>query len=353
MKKSSNNNKLTSDKDYCIQILITRRQIRNNPVIYIYRFQACTMKHYFLKRILLLIPTLIGITFISFLLLKALPGDPVQGLAGERTSPETIKRLQKELGTDRPVLFQYTGYIKLLFQGDLGRSYYTNRSITEDIREKLPNTLKLAVGAMIFSVIIGLFLGILMAIDPGSIWDRIGQVLSVSGISIPVFFLGLLLIYVFSFVFQIFPPSGMGNGNLFFLIMPAATLGLNSSAYLARITRSSLIEILSQPYIVTARAKGLKKSSIIIKHALKNAFIPIITLIGLDFGSYLNGSVLTETIFGWDGIGRYAVEGIFKRDYPVILGCVLVGAVLFIFINLIVDLFYGFLDPRIRHSAKA
>ena len=295
---------------------------------------------------------MIGITLITFILLKALPGDPVQGLAGERTSPETIKRLKKELGTEQPVLLQYAGYMKLLLRGELGRSYYTNRKITDDIKEKLPNTIKLAVGAMIFSTLVGLLLGILMAIAPGSIWDRIGQLISVSGISIPVFFLGLLLIYLFSFVFQILPPSGMGNGSILFLIMPAATLGLNSSAYLARITRSSLIEILSQPYIVTAKAKGVKKSSIMVKHALKNAFIPIVTLIGLDFGSYLNGSVLTETIFGWDGIGRYAVEGIFKRDYPVILGCVLVGAILFILVNLSVDLLYGFVDPRIRRRVK-
>ena len=310
------------------------------------------MKHYFFKRIFLVIPTMIGVTFITFILLKALPGDPVQGLAGERTSLETIKRLKKELGTEQPVLIQYTGYMKLLFRGELGRSYYTNRKVTTDIKEKLPNTIKLAVGAMIFSTLAGLLLGILMAVSPGSIWDRIGQVISVSGISIPVFFLGLLFIYLFSFVFQVLPPSGMGNGSILFLIMPAATLGLNSSAYLARITRSSLIEILSQPYIVTAKAKGVKKSSIMVKHALKNAFIPIVTLIGLDFGSYLNGSVLTETIFGWDGIGRYAVEGIFKRDYPVILGCVLVGAILFILVNLVVDLLYGFFDPRIRHSIK-
>jgi len=310
------------------------------------------MKHYFFKRIFLVIPTMIGITLITFILLKALPGDPVQGLAGERTSPETIKRLKKELGTEQPVLLQYAGYMKLLLRGELGRSYYTNRKITDDIKEKLPNTIKLAVGAMIFSTLFGLLLGILMAIAPGSIWDRIGQLISVSGISIPVFFLGLLLIYLFSFVFQILPPSGMGNGSILFLIMPAATLGLNSSAYLARITRSSLIEILSQPYIVTAKAKGVKKSSIMVKHALKNAFIPIVTLIGLDFGSYLNGSVLTETIFGWDGIGRYAVEGIFKRDYPVILGCVLVGAILFILVNLSVDLLYGFFDPRIRRRVK-
>jgi len=311
------------------------------------------MKHYFVKRIFLLFPTLVGITLITFLMLKALPGDPVQGLAGERSSPDTIKRLQKALGTNQNVLQQYTGYMRLLLKGDLGRSYYTNRNIAEDIIQKLPNTLKLAVGAMLFSIIIGLLLGILMAVDPGSVWDRLGQILSVSGISIPVFFLGLLLIYIFSFVFQLLPPSGTGNGNPVFLILPAATLGLNSSAYLARITRSSLIEIMSQPYIITAKAKGVKKSGLIMKHALKNALIPIITLIGLDFGSYLNGSVLTETIFGWDGIGRYAVEGIFKRDYPVILGCVLTGAFLFILVNLTVDLIYGFLDPRIRHRAQA
>lgn len=310
------------------------------------------MKHYFFKRIFLVIPTMIGVTFITFILLKALPGDPVQGLAGERTSSETIKRLKKELGTEQPVLIQYAGYMKLLLRSELGRSYYTNRKVAADIKEKLPNTIKLAVGAMIFSTLAGLLLGILMAVAPGSVWDRIGQIISVSGISIPVFFLGLLFIYLFSFVFPILPPSGMGNGSILFLIMPAATLGLNSSAYLARITRSSLIEILSQPYIVTAKAKGVKKSSIMVKHALKNAFIPIVTLIGLDFGSYLNGSVLTETIFGWDGIGRYAVEGIFKRDYPVILGCVLVGAILFILVNLAVDLLYGFFDPRIRHSIK-
>jgi peptide/nickel transport system permease protein len=310
------------------------------------------VKYYYIKRILQVIPTLFGITFITFVLLQALPGDPVQGMVGQRADPEVIQRIRKTLGTERPVFLQYAGYLKMLLRGELGRSYYTNREVIKDIKEKLPNTIKLACAAMIFSVSLGLMLGIVMAFKQGSKWDRIGLLISTSGFSIPVFLLGLMLIYLFSFTFQIFPPSGMGQGNLLFLILPASTLGLNSSAYLARITRASMIEILAQPYITTAKAKGLSKSSIIFKHALKNTLIPVITLIGLDFGSYLNGSVLTETIFGWDGIGRYAVNGIFKRDYPVIMGCVLVGAVLFVLVNLMVDLLYGFLDPRIRHRQE-
>lgn len=310
------------------------------------------MKYYYVKRIFLVIPTLLGVTFITFLLLKALPGDPVQGMVGERADPEVMQRIRKDLGTDQPVILQYVGYLKLIVRGEFGRSYYTNRNVSKDIAEKLPNTIKLAFGAMIFSVSMGLMLGVLMASKQGSIWDRVGLIISTSGISIPVFWLGLILIYVFSFMLHLLPPSGMGEGSLLFLILPASTLGLNSCAYLARITRASLIEILSQPYITTAKAKGLKKSAIIFKHALKNTLIPVITLIGLDFGSYLNGSVLTETIFGWDGIGRYAVEGIFKRDYPVIMGCVLVGAALFVIVNIIVDLLYGLLDPRIRYRAR-
>jgi ABC-type dipeptide/oligopeptide/nickel transport system permease component len=310
------------------------------------------MKYYYIKRIFLVIPTLLGITFITFLLLKALPGDPAQGMAGQRVDPEVLKRIQRDIGTDQPVFLQYAGYLKLILRGELGRSYYTNRKVVKDISEKLPNTIKLASGAMIFSISLGLFLGIVMAVKQGSIIDRAGLIFSTTGISIPVFWLGLILIYIFSFMFQLLPPSGIGDGNLLFLILPACTLGLNSSAYLARITRASMIESLSRPYITTAKAKGLKKSAIILKHALKNSLIPVITLIGLDFGSYLNGSILTETIFAWDGIGRYAVDGIFRRDYPVILGCVLIGAALFVIVNLAVDLLYGFFEPRIRYRTK-
>ena len=206
--------------------------------------------------------------------------------------------------------------------------------------------------AMLFSTVTGILLGVFMAVFRGSFWDRIGLLLSISGISIPVFWLGLILIYLFSFKLQLLPPTGMGHGpaRLLFLVLPASTLGLSSAAALARITRTAMLEVLSQPYITTARAKGLSGRVVVFKHALRNTLIPVVTIIGLDFGSYLNGSVLTETIFGWDGIGRYAVEGIFQRDYPVIMGCVLVGALLFVLVNLIVDLLYGLLDPRIRDN---
>lgn len=308
--------------------------------------------YYYLKRIFLVIPTLLGISFITFLLLKALPGDPAQGMAGQRADPEVIRSIAREIGSDKSTLSQYAGYLRLIVRGELGRSYYTNRKVRDDLAEKLPNTIKLALGALLFSVALGLFLGVFMAATRGSFWDRCGLIISTSGISIPVFWLGLLLIYVFSFNLKLLPPSGMGSGDLLFLILPASTLGLNAAAYLARITRASMLEILSQPYITTARAKGLSQSSVLARHALKNTLIPVITLVGLDFGSFLNGSVLTETIFGWDGIGRYAVEGIFRRDYPVIMGCVLVGAALFVTVNLIVDLLYGLCDPKIRYEVK-
>jgi len=298
------------------------------------------------------VPTLLGISIITFMLLQALPGDPVQGLAGDRADPAVIERIRKDLGTDRPVVLQYFGYLKLLLQGEMGRSHYTNRCVRSDIAQKLPNTILLAAAAMLFSTCFGILLGIFMAVYRGTVWDRLALVLSTAGISIPVFWLGLLLIYLFSFKLGLLPPAGMGSGigTLAFLALPAATLGLSSAAALARITRTSMLEVLSEPYITTARAKGLAGRVVVFKHAFKNTLIPVVTLIGLDFGSYLNGSILTETIFGWDGIGRYAVEGIFQRDYPVIMGCVLTGALLFVLVNLTVDLLYGLLDPRVAYA---
>jgi len=308
--------------------------------------------NFYLKRIFMTLPTLLGISMITFVLLQALPGDPVQGLAGDRADPAVLERIRRDMGTDRPVVLQYFGYLKLLLQGELGRSLYTNSSVRSDIARKLPNTLLLAAAAMLFSTLLGILLGIFMAVNRGTVWDRAALMLSTGGISLPVFWLGLLLVYVFSFKLQVLPPAGMGStcSGLVFLVLPASTLGLSSAAALARITRTSMLEVLSQPYITTARAKGLSAPVVVFKHAFKNTLIPVVTLIGLDFGSYLNGSILTETIFGWDGIGRYAVEGIFQRDYPVIMGCVLTGALLFVLVNLAVDLLYGLLDPRIAQA---
>ncbi len=308
------------------------------------------MNSYFVRRLLLAVPTLLGVTFITFLLMKGVPGDPAQGLAGERADPDFLERISRQIGADKPVMSQYAGYLNLLLRGELGRSYYTNRSVLADIAQKLPNTLRLATAAMLFAIVCGLLLGILTALNRGRIWDQMGLIFSVSGISVPVFWLGLLLMYIFAFLFHLLPASG--TGDLVYIILPAGTLGLSSATYIARITRTSLINTLTQPYIVTAQAKGLGRTIVVMRHALKNCLIPIITLIGIDFGSYLNGSVLTETIFGWDGVGRYAVEGIFRRDYPVIMGCVLVGAALFIIVNLTVDILYGLIDPRIRYRAR-
>jgi ABC-type dipeptide/oligopeptide/nickel transport system permease component len=306
------------------------------------------MALYILKRILLFVPTLLGITLITFILMQALPGDPAAGMAGERASPETIARIRTELGQDRPLPLQYVGYLKLLATGELGRSYYTNRKIADDIVQKFPNTLRLALAAMLFASVFGIGMGVFSAVKRGTVWDRIVTLISVGGISVPVFWLGLALMLLFAFYLRWLPPSGMGNGGLAYLILPAATLGTFSLSYIARVTRSSMLESLSQPYIPAARAKGLPESTVVLKHALKNSLIPIVTLIGLDLGSYLNGAVLTETIFGWDGLGRYALDGIIKRDYPMIMGVVLFGAVVFVAMNLLVDISYHFLDPRVR-----
>jgi peptide/nickel transport system permease protein len=303
---------------------------------------------YILKRALLFIPTLLGITLITFVLIQSLPGDPVAGMAGERATPETIARIRAELGQDRPLPAQYFGYLKLLATGELGRSYYTNRKISDDLIQKFPNTLKLAFAAMVFASVAGIGMGVLAAVKRGTAWDRLITLISVGGISMPVFWLGLALMLIFAFYLRWLPPSGMGNGSLLYIILPAATLGSFSLSYIARVTRSSMLESLSQPYIATARAKGLNEATVVLKHALRNSLIPIVTLIGLDLGSYLNGAVLTETIFGWDGLGRYALDGILKRDYPVIMGVVLFGAVVFVTMNLLVDISYHFLDPRVR-----
>ncbi len=307
---------------------------------------------YILKRILLFIPTLLGITLITFVLMHSLPGDPVANMVGERATSETIARIRTEIGIDRSLPVQYLLYLKRLSRGEFGRSLFTNRKVSDDLLQKFPNTLKLGVAAMLFASLFGVGLGIFSAVRRGTVWDRLVTFISVGGISVPVFWLGLALMLIFAFYLRWLPPSGMGNGNFANLILPAATLGTFSLSYIARVTRSAMLESLSQPYIAAARAKGLPDSTVVLKHALKNSLIPVITLIGLDLGSYLNGAVLTETIYGWDGLGRYALDGIVKRDYPVIMGVVLFGAVVFVTLNLAVDISYSVLDPRVRNKGN-
>ena len=301
---------------------------------------------YFIKKLLLLIPLLFGITLLTFAFTKALPGDPVLSMVGERAQPETIEKIRKELGTDKNILSQYAGYIRLLLTGEFGRSYYTNRKVFDDLLLKFPNTLKLALGAMLIAVPLGLLFGFISAVKRDTIADRIILAVSATGLSVPVFWSGLLIMFFFSLKLRLLPPSG--TGDLRFLILPAITLSLPALATLSRVTRTTLLEIFDMPFISTARAKGITEMKIRLIHVLRNALIPLITIIGLDFGSYLNGAVLTETIFGWDGIGRFTMEGIIKRDYPVIMGCVVIGTLFFVIINLIVDILYHYLDPRIR-----
>lgn len=293
-----------------------------------------------------MIPLLMGITFITFSLTKALPGDPVFSIVGERSSPEIIEKIRKEIGADKSLIRQYTGYVTLLLQGELGRSYYTNRKVVDEVGLKFPNTLLLAFAAMVIAAPFGVLFGFIAALYKGRAADKILTMLSVSGVSMPVFWSGLLLMLLFSLRLKVLPPSG--TGGLQYLVLPAITLSLPALATLIRVTRITVLDLMDMQFIRTARAKGLTETTINSIHIMKNALIPVITVTGLEFGSYLNGAVLTETIFGWDGIGRYAMEGIIKRDYPVIMGCLLIGTIVFVLMNLIVDIVYHYVDPRVR-----
>lgn len=254
------------------------------------------------------------------------------------------------MGSDRNVLAQYAGYLGLLLRGELGRSYYTNRKVMDDLKQKFPNTMALALGAMALATPFGVVLGFVAAYRRDTALDRAITTASVLGISVPVFWSGLLLMLLVSFKLRLLPPSG--TGNLRFLVLPAVTLALPALATLARVTRASVIDILDMPYVQTARAKGLRPRRVNYVHILKNALIPVVTVVGLDFGSYLNGAVLTETIFGWDGIGRYAMEAILKRDYPVLMGTIILGTLAFVLINLLVDVVYHYLNPKVRLYAR-
>ena len=299
-----------------------------------------------MKRIALLIPLLLGITMITFTLTKALPGDPVYTLVGERSNPEIIEKVRREIGADKGTVRQYIGYVSLLMEGEMGRSYYTNRKVLDDIKAKFPKTLSLAAGAMSIAVPFGILLGLFSALKKGGLIDRVVSITSILFLSVPVFWSGLLIMLFFSLRLKVLPPSG--TGGVRYMVLPSLTLALPALATLIRVTRVSVLDVVDMAFIRTARAKGLREFSINTLHIMKNALIPVVTVIGLDFGSYLNGAVLTETIFGWDGIGRFTMEGIIKRDYPVIMGCIIVGTILFVLINLAVDVMYHYLDPRVR-----
>ncbi|MCK5708616.1 MAG: ABC transporter permease [Candidatus Aureabacteria bacterium] len=306
----------------------------------------------FKKRLLSIIPTFFGVTLLLFLLLKLSPGDPVNIIVGPRASEEVISLYKEKLHLDAPFFVQYFHYMKMIFTGDFGRSYFTNENVFNALLSKLPNTLMLAVFSMITGTFLGIVLGILASLKRGGILDKILSSVAVLFISTPVFWTAIMLVLVFSILLDWTPASAIGDAGISAFILPALVLGSRSAGYIARLTRSSMIEALSADYIQTALAKGVSKWKIVIKHAFRNSLIPVITLIGIDFGSYLNGSVLTEKIFGIDGVGRYAINAILNRDIPVIMGTVILGAFIFITMNLLVDVLYLKLDPRVSAAAK-
>jgi peptide/nickel transport system permease protein/oligopeptide transport system permease protein len=306
------------------------------------------MLPYLTRRLLLAVPTLLGVLVVVFALLYVAPGDPVLAMVGERADSATIARLRQELRLDEPLPKQFAHYTGGVLRGDLGRSYITGRPIVRDIRERFPKTLQLATAAMLLAAITGITIGVLSAARPGGWFDRLSLGLAYLGISFPVYWVGLILILVFAVLLRWLPPSGYGG--LAYLVLPALALGSRSIAFLARMTRSAMLEVLGGDYIRTARAKGLRERVVLARHALRNALIPVITVLGLDFGAYLTGSILTETIFSWPGLGRYVVNAIGRRDLPAIQGSVLFLSVVFVLVNLITDLVYAAADPRVSYD---
>jgi peptide/nickel transport system permease protein len=306
------------------------------------------MLNYLIKRLLATIPVLIGISLLLFFMLRMLPGDPAQVLAGQMATPEEIQNIRHQLGLDRPIYEQYVIYLDRLVHFDLGRSARTQNPVREEIMARLPNTILLAVVAMSLACLFGIPAGIISAVRPYSWIDYAVTMTSLFGISMPVFWLGLMLVVVFSIILKWLPAGGIGGWQ--YVVLPSITLASFVVAFIARMTRSTMLETLSQDFTTTARSKGLPEKVVVVKHALRNALIPIITVIGLQFGMLLGGAILTETVFAWPGIGRLIVDSILARDYPMIQGVILVFALLYILVNLAVDLLYAVVDPRIRYG---
>ena len=306
------------------------------------------MKRFLAVRLALLVPTLVGVLLVTFLLLYVAPGDPVQAMVGERADAETIARLRAELHLDDPLPLQFVRYAGGVLQGDLGRSYITQRPIVRDLIERFPATLRLAGAAMLFATLVGVSMGVYGAWRPGSWADRATALIAYAGVSFPVYWVGLLLILVFAVHLRWLPPSG--SGGLSYLVLPAITLGMRSIAFLSRMTRAAMQEVLRSDFVRTARAKGLGERRVVLRHALRNALLPVVTVLGLDFGSYLTGSILTETIFSWPGVGRYVLTAIEKRDLPAVQGSILFLSLVFVVVNLITDLVYAKVDPRVAYE---
>lgn len=303
---------------------------------------------YLIQRFLASLVTLIGVATIVFLLLRLLPGDPARIVAGLLATQEEVERIRVQLGLDKPLPVQYVIFLTNLLKGDLGISARTNQPVLNEIMARLPATLKLAVVSTAIASVVGILAGVVAATRRYSVFDYIASFGTLIGISMPVYWLGLLLIIVFAIKLHLLPAAGADKPTS--IILPSLTLASFSVALVARMTRASMLEVLNQDYIRTARAKGLAERVVVFRHALKNAFIPVLTVIGLQFGALLGGAVLTESVFGWPGIGLLLVDSIFARDYPVVQGTVLIFSFMFILVNLVVDILYAYIDPRIRYG---
>jgi peptide/nickel transport system permease protein len=291
---------------------------------------------------------LLGVVFVVMLTVELIPGDAVAIMLGEHATPAAVARLRDHLGLDKPLLVRYVDYVGRLVRGDLGRSIQQNRPVVDELADVWPATLQLTAAALVIAAVVGVAAGVVSAVWPNSLFDGVARLGALFGLSMPVFWTGLVLIVVFALWLPWLPVGG--TGSLAHLVLPAVTLALPSVAMVARMTRSSVLEVLREDYVRTARAKGVAERLVVAKHALRNAAIPVLTLVGLQAGQLMGGAVLTETVFSWPGLGRLMVKAIFARDYVLLQGAVLVFALAFVVINLVVDLAYGALDPRISRQ---
>ncbi len=306
------------------------------------------MLTFVLRRLLLAVPVLLGVVFVVMLTVELIPGDAVALMLGEHATKDAVARLRDHLGLDKPLPIRYVEYVGRLVKGDLGRSIQQNRPVVDELADAWPATLQLTIAALAIAALGGVTAGVVSAVWPNSFFDGIARLASLFGLSMPVFWTGLVLIVVFALWLPWLPVGGVGTPA--HLVLPAVTLALPSVAMLARMTRSSVLEVLREDYVRTARAKGVAERLVVAKHALRNAAIPILTLLGLQAGQLMGGAVLTETVFAWPGLGRLMVKAIFARDYVLLQGAVLVFALAFVLINLAVDLAYGALDPRVSRQ---
>jgi len=306
------------------------------------------MLRYLIRRLLLTIPVLLGVATLVFALIHLVPGDPAQSMLGEGASAEEVAQLRHALGLDRPLLVQYQGFLTGLVRGNLGSSFRYGTPVTREIRDRLFRTMQLAAAAMTVAILFAIPLGIAAAVFRGTAIDYAAMTLALAGISMPNFWLGPLLAILFAVRLGWLPVAG--TGTIWHLVLPAVTLGAALAAILARMTRASLLEELRELYVVAARARGLSRLRAVVRHAFRNSLIPVVTIIGLQFGAVLTGTIITETIFAWPGVGRLLIQAINFRDYPLVQGCILFISLTYVMMNLLTDLTYGLLDPRIRYN---